>query len=178
MADPRRRQPRPAAGRRADDRTFPPTVEYAALRDLPAPVRVTLAYAVLPLDVVVTSVRILKNVEMLLGEVAVQLRALRPAVAAAGQAYADGRFDPILDTVDDVREHGTGAVAVVRAPFATIREVVLGPAAEVDEVEVLAVDPPPPPTLTGWLGGLGGEVGRRLGVVGSRAPDGPADGGR
>jgi hypothetical protein len=172
--DPRRR---PATGTPprpwARGRTFPPAVEYAALEGLPGPVRFTVATAVLPLEVVVSSVRLLRNVEQLVGEVAVQLRLLRPAVAAAGEAYADGRFDPLVETVADVR-HGSDAIAIVRAPWTTVREVVLGHPAPgpvpPEATAVVALDEtPPPPTVTGWLGGLGGAVGRRLGVV--RPPD-------
>lgn len=169
--DPRRAAPRgggarrvPGASRLADTggRPFPPTVPYAGLEGLPPPVRFVVSSAALPLDFAVTSVRILKNVELLLGEIAVQLRILRPAVAAAGQAYLDGRFDPVLDTVEDVRHGGSDAIAVVRAPFTTAREVVrpagqLGPA---DEAELIGAESPtpPPPTLSSWLGGLGGQA--------------------
>jgi hypothetical protein len=132
MADPRvepRRararvqRPRDAPRR---ERTFPPMIEYAALAGLPVPVRFVLSTAALPLEVVVTGVRVLKDVEVLLGELGTQLRALRPAVEALGEAYADG-YVPIVDTVGDLVGDATEQTrtlgGVVLAPVTAVRDV-------------------------------------------------------
>lgn len=97
-------------------------IEYAALAGLPVPVRLAVSTAALPLEVAVTGVRLLKDVEALLAEVVVQLRSLRPAVAALGEAYAEEGVDQLLDTVDDLRA-GSRAVAVVWSPFSAVRDV-------------------------------------------------------
>ena len=113
--DPRRARARVQSRREAPrrERTFPPMIEYSALAGLPVPVRFVLSTAALPLEVVVTGVRVLKDVEVLLAELGTQLRALRPAVEALGDAYADG-YVPIVDTVGDL----VGDAAQRRAPWA------------------------------------------------------------
>jgi hypothetical protein len=130
MADPR--MPTPRARTRARrrevprrERTFPPMVEYAALERWPVPVRFTVATAVLPLEVIVTGLRVLKDVEVLLSELGTQLRVLRPAVEAVGDAYAEGQM-PVVDAVDDladevVRTRSLGGV--VLAPVTAVRDV-------------------------------------------------------
>ncbi|HEY2224949.1 hypothetical protein [Actinomycetospora sp.] len=145
--DPRRARARVQRHREAPrrERTFPPMIEYAALAGLPVPVRFVLSTAALPLEVVVTGVRVLKDVEVLLGELGTQLRALRPAVEAIGEAYADG-YIPVVDTVGDLvgdaAEETRTLGGVVLAPVTAVRDVFFpaaGPAVEED----LPLDDPP-----------------------------------
>ncbi len=126
--DPRRARARVQRQREGArrERTFPPMIEYASLAGLPVPARFVLATAVLPLEVVVTGVRVLKDVEVLLGELGTQLRALRPAVEAIGEAYADG-YVPVVDTVGDLvgdaAEETRTLGGVVLAPVTAVRDV-------------------------------------------------------
>jgi hypothetical protein len=162
MADPR--VPTPRARTRARrrevprrERTFPPMVEYAALDGWPVPVRFAVATAVLPLEVIVTGVRVLKDVEVLLAELGTQLRVLRPAVEAVGDAYADGHL-PVVDAVDDLVDEtaGTrGLGGVVLAPVTAVRDVFFPVSDEaVDREDVVPAAPPAPEfpgrSLFGW----------------------------
>lgn len=145
------RRARATREHRAAEREFPPMIEYPSLSGLPVPVRFAVATAVLPLEVTVTSVRLLKDVEALLAEVAVQLRSLRPAVSAMGEAYVEDRLGPLLDTVDDLRAD-TRAVAVVWAPFSAVRDVLIPERARQEHTVVPA--PLPPGESPSWTGRL------------------------
>jgi hypothetical protein len=65
--------------------SFPPRIEYSWSRDTPHAVQAIAATAALPLAFAVTSVKVLKNFEELLGELTHHLRALRPASEAASR---------------------------------------------------------------------------------------------
>jgi hypothetical protein len=137
------------------DRLLP---DYPALSGLPTPVRLVVATALLPLDAAVTSVRILRNTEALLAELVFHLRALRPAVAAASQAYANGQFDPVFKAFDQI-QHGTNAIAVIWAPLNAVRDVFVPGQAK----QQITAPPPAPvtptaPTTAEWLGGIGSRV--------------------
>ncbi len=114
-------------------------IEYAALAGLPVPVRFVLSTVALPLEVVVTGVRVLKDVEVLLSELGTQLQALRPAVEALGDAYAEG-YVPVVDTVGDLvgdaSEQTRTLGGVVLAPVTAVRDVLFPapgePPADVD----------------------------------------------
>jgi hypothetical protein len=130
-------------------------IEYAALAGLPVPVRFVLSTVALPLEVVVTGVRVLKDVEVLLAELGTQLQALRPAVEALGDAYAEG-YVPVVDTVGDLvgdaAEQTRTLGGVVLAPVTAVRDVLFpAPGATAD---VPAEEPEPTePTrgsLLGW----------------------------
>lgn len=151
MTDPRV-EPRRARARRAREaprreRPFPPMIEYAALAGWPTPVRFVLATAALPLEVVVTGVRVLKDVEVLLAELGGQLRALRPAVEALGEAYADG-FVPVVDTVgdlaDDVGVDPRRVGGLVLAPVTMVRDALFGEEPAAPPPEPPAPEPPAP----------------------------------
>lgn len=150
----------PSPARRRPERTTDPPPErflpdYPALSGLPTPVRLVVATALLPLDAAVTSVRILRNTEALLAELVFHLRALRPAVAAASQAYADGQFDPVFKAFDQI-QHGTNAIAVIWAPLNAVRDVFTPGQAK----QQITAPPPAPvtPTTAEWLGGIGSRV--------------------
>jgi len=121
--------------------------------------------AMLPFEAAVTSVNILKNTEALLGELVFHLRALRPAVAAASRAYADGHFDPVIKTFDQIQQ-GTQAIGFVWAPLGAVRDVISpGQAKRQVEATIPAPFPasaaplvPVPPTTMQWLGAIGGRV--------------------
>jgi hypothetical protein len=151
----------------------PPLLDYSTLRGLPVPVQVVVSTAMLPLEIAVTSVKILRNTEALLGELVYHLRALRPAVTAASQAYADGHFEPVFKTFDQIQQ-GTNAIAFVWAPLNAVRDVIIpgpprqqltGPPPRVQRpIAPLAppvqavLTPPAPPTTVEWLGELSGRV--------------------
>ena len=150
----------------------PPLIDYSALRGLPVPVQVVVSTAMLPLEIAVTSAKILRNTEALLGELVYHLRALRPAVTAASQAYADGHFEPVFKTFDQIQQ-GTSAIAFVWAPFNAVRDVIIpgpprqplpaGPPARVQRPMPPPMAPPvqavpTPPTTVEWLGELSGRV--------------------
>jgi len=153
-----------------DDR-LPPLIDYSTLRGLPFPVQVVVSTAMLPFEIAVTSVKILRNTEALLGELVYHLRALRPAVAAASQAYADGHFEPVFKTFDQIQQ-GTNAIAFVWAPLNAVRDVIIpGPprqqlpaGAPVPAQRPITPMAPPvqamptPPTTVEWLGELSGRV--------------------
>jgi len=153
-----------------DDR-LPPLIDYSTLRGLPLPVQVVVSTAMLPFEIAVTSVKILRNTEALLGELVYHLRALRPAVAAASQAYADGHFEPVFKTFDQIQQ-GTNAIAFVWAPLNAVRDVIIpGPprqqlpaGAPVPAQRPITPMAPPvqamptPPTTVEWLGELSGRV--------------------
>lgn len=159
----------------ADDIWPPRVIDPALLVGLPVPVQVMIATALLPLEVALTSVRILKNTEELLGELVFHLNALRPAVAGVSQAYANGQFDQVFRTIDQI-QHGTNAFALVWAPFSAVRDRLV-PGSPVPEIPAPppprrapgsyaypppmpppAVSAPPPPSTVEWLGRLGGQV--------------------
>ncbi|HWN33368.1 MAG TPA: hypothetical protein VNP03_11515 [Pseudonocardia sp.] len=152
----------------------PPLIDYRTLRGLPVPVQVVVSTAMLPLEIAVTSVKILRNTEALLGELVYHLRALRPAVTAASQAYADGHFEPVFKTFDQIQQ-GTNAIAFVWAPLNAVRDVIIPgpprqqlPAGAPVRVQRpitpmappvhTAPAPPAPPTTVEWLGELSGRV--------------------
>lgn len=150
----------------------PPLIDYGTLRGLPVPVQVVVSTAMLPLEIAVTSAKILRNTEALLGELVYHLRALRPAVTAASQAYADGHFEPVLKTFDQIQQ-GTNAIAFVWAPLNAVRDVIIpgpprqqlpaGPPARVQRPIPPPMPPPAqavptPPTTVEWLGELSGRV--------------------
>jgi len=146
----------------------PPLFDREALDVLPVPVRVVVTTAMLPFEAAVTSVNILKNTEALLGELVFHLRALRPAVAAASRAYADGHFDPVIKTFGQIQQ-GTQAIGFVWAPLGAVRDVI-SPGQAKRHVEATTPAPfpastepvvpvvPVPPTTMQWLGVVGGRV--------------------
>ncbi|HEX4247029.1 MAG TPA: hypothetical protein VH008_04120 [Pseudonocardia sp.] len=151
---------------------FSPLIDYGTLRGLPVPVQVVVSTALLPFEIAVTSVKILRNTEALLGELVYHLRALRPAVTAASQAYADGHFEPMLKTFDQIQQ-GTNAIAFVWAPLNAVRDVIIPgpprqqlPAGAPVRIQrpITPMVPPPvqaapiPPTTVEWLGELSGRV--------------------
>jgi hypothetical protein len=155
--DPRRARPRMQRPREAPrrERTFPPMIEYAALAGLPVGVRFVVSTAALPLEVVVTGVRVLKDAEVLLAELGTQLRALRPAVESIGEAYADG-YVPVVESVgefvDDAAEETRTLGGVVFAPVTAVRDVFF-PGARPPE-DPAAEEPPPEvdrESLLGWV---------------------------
>jgi hypothetical protein len=173
-AHPGRRRPYPGDSRSYADRPSgtaaarPPVIEYDALRGLPLAVQALATAALLPLEVAVTSVKVLKNAEALLEELVLHLRALRPAVAAMSEAYADGHFDPMFRTFDQIQQ-STSAMGVIWAPITAVRQAV----APGQPRQVIAAQPavaapavpvvePAPPTMAEWIGGLGGLGGRVL----------------
>ncbi len=143
---------------------------------LPVPVQLVVATAVLPLEVALTSVRILKNTEALLGELVFHLNALRPAVAGVSQAYAEGQFDQVFRTIDQI-QHGTNAFALVWSPLTAVRDRLV-PGLPMPQISApppprrapgayaypAPMPPPPPaaaapaPSTVEWLGRLGGQV--------------------
>jgi len=172
----------PLRQRRADPPPvpFPPRIDYRELREVPEPLRSILATAVLPLDFAVTTVKILKDIEELLAELPNHLRALRPAVAALAEAYANGQLDAAFRTFDQI-QHGANAIASAWAPINAVREVVVPRPARpaipsavpsypqpvyVQPVHPQPVHPQPvpassrqePPSTAEWLGGLGHSV--------------------
>jgi hypothetical protein len=144
---------------------FPQLLDRAALTGLPVPIQVVVTGAILPFELAVTSVNILRNTEALLGELVFHLRALRPAVAAASQAYADGHFDPVFKTFGQIQQ-GTDAIAFVWAPLTAVRDVIvpgqgkraitLGSPTRVPAPVAPVV--PAAPTTVEWLGGIGGRM--------------------
>jgi hypothetical protein len=107
------------------------------LAELPVPLQMMVATALLPHEVAMTSMKIMKNTEALLAELVFHLNALRPAVGAVSQAYADGQFDQVFRTIDQI-QHGTNAFALVWSPLSAVRDRFV-PGATV------TVQPPPPP---------------------------------
>ncbi|MCD2192586.1 hypothetical protein LQ327_04180 [Actinomycetospora endophytica] len=146
-------------------------IEYAALAGLPVPVRFALSTAALPLEVVVTGVRVLKDVEVLLGELGTQLRALRPAVEAVGEAYADG-YVPVVDTIGDVVGDAAAETrtlgGVVLAPVTAVRDVFFPVPDAPAEDELLPDDPPPDPERESLLSWARRQSGAWLGPFGDR----------
>jgi hypothetical protein len=175
--DPRRARARMQRQREAPrrERTFPPMIEYAVLAGLPVPVRFVLSTAALPLEVVVTGVRVLKDVEVLLGELGTQLRALRPAVEAVGEAYADG-YVPVVDTVGDLvgdaAEETRTLGGVVLAPVTAVRDVLFPVPARAAEEEVPLDDigqrDPEEPDRESLMGWARRQSGAWLGPFGDR----------
>jgi hypothetical protein len=175
MPSPYDSRSRPYSGRPRDDwpedgsvDRHPPLFDREALDGLPVPVRLVVSTALLPLEAAVTSVNILKNTEALLGELVFHLRALRPAVAAASRAYADGHFDPVIKTFDQIQQ-GTQAISFVWAPLGAVRDVIspgqakrqveaIPPASLPSRIEPVVPIPPVPPTTMQWLGMVGGRV--------------------
>ncbi|MDT7666053.1 MAG: hypothetical protein QOD04_5609 [Pseudonocardiales bacterium] len=171
--DPRYRpqpgQPRQRYDWAEDEPTdrFPHLLDRAALSGLPIPIQVVVTGAILPFELAVTSVNILRNTEALLGELVFHLRALRPAVAAASQAYADGHFDPVFKTFGQIQQ-GTDAIAFVWAPLTAVRDVIVpgqgkreitvGPPTRVPPPAPVVPVVPAPPTTVEWLGGIGGRM--------------------
>ncbi|HEY2204244.1 MAG TPA: hypothetical protein VGH99_07200 [Pseudonocardia sp.] len=139
----------------------PPVIPYEVLSRLPMAVQVAVTAALLPYEAAVTSVMILKNAEALLGEMVFHMRALRPATASVSQAYADGHFDPLFKTFDQI-QHGTSAIGLIWAPFSAVRDVVAPGQARRELVGRRTEPPPPPPpaspSVVEWLGGLSGQV--------------------
>jgi hypothetical protein len=100
---------------------WPPSLlDSATLAELPIPLQMLLVSALLPYEVAVTSVKILKTTEALLGEMVFHMNALRPAVFGVSQAYAEGQFDQFFRTIDSIQQ-GTNAVALVWAPLNAVR---------------------------------------------------------
>jgi hypothetical protein len=99
----------------------PPLIDPKVLAELPVPVQAALATALLPYEVAFTWVKILKNSEALLAELVFHLNALRPAVFGVSQAYAEGQFDQLFRTLDQIQQ-GTNAVALVWAPLNAVRD--------------------------------------------------------
>jgi hypothetical protein len=172
--DPRSRphpgqpRPRPDWDEEPPNDRFPHLLDRASLSGLPIPIQVVVAGAILPFELAVTSVNILRNTEALLGELVFHLRALRPAVAAASQAYADGHFDPVFKTFGQIQQ-GTDAIAFVWAPLTAVRDVIapgqarreitIAPPTRVPPASVPVVPVVPvAPTTVEWLGGIGGRV--------------------
>lgn len=117
----------------------PPLLDTAMLAELPIPLQMMLATALLPYEVAITSVKIMKNTEALLAEMVFHMNALRPAVGAVSQAYADGQFDQVFRTIDQI-QHGTNAFAFVWGPLTAVRDrFVPGTTVTVQP------SPPPPP---------------------------------
>lgn len=115
----------------------PPLLDPAVLAELPIPLQMMVATVLLPYEVAITSVKIMKNTEALLAEMVFHMNALRPAVGAVSQAYADGQFDQVFRTIDQI-QHGTNAFALVFAPLTAVRDrFVPG--------TTVTVQPPPPP---------------------------------
>jgi hypothetical protein len=112
-------------------------LDPAMLAQLPIPLQLVLATALLPYEVAITSVKIMKNTEALLAEMVFHMNALRPAVASVSQAYADGQFDQVFRTIDQI-QHGTNAFALVFAPLTAVRDRFVPGTA-------VTVPPPPPP---------------------------------
>jgi hypothetical protein len=168
----------------------PSLLTYGALRDLPIPVQVALTALLLPYEAVVTSIRLLKVTEELLGELVMHLRALRPAVATVSQAYADGHFDPVLRGLNQLQQ-STDAIAYAWSPLTSVRDAVIpGQArraamarpAPPNPAPVLPPAPlaPPSPTMAEWIGELRGRAwGQAVGLPGFVArqlrPDEPCD---
>lgn len=115
---PDAQQNRPAS---TANRWPPSLLDSAALAELPIPLQMMLVSALLPYEVAVTSVRIMKSTEALLGELVFHLNALRPAVFGVSQAYADGQFDQFFRTIDQIQQ-STNAVALVWAPLTAVRD--------------------------------------------------------
>jgi hypothetical protein len=164
-SDPRPYPDRPAAP--ADARL--PIIEYEALRGLPLPVQLLATAAMLPMEVAVTSVRVLKTTEALLDELVQYLRTLRPAVVAMSEAYADGHFDPLFRTFDQIHQQSSSAMGVIWAPISAVRQAVspTQPPQVITAPPPVPAPPPPvveqaPPTMAEWLGGLGGLGGRMV----------------
>ena len=163
--DPRPYSERPPSS--ADARL--PIIEYEALRGLPVPVQLLATAAMLPIEVAVTSVRVLKTTEALLDELVQYLRTLRPAVAAMSEAYADGHFDPLFRTFDQIHQQGSSAMGVIWAPITAVRQAV-SPTQPRQVITAPPPAPPPPPpvveqappTMAEWIGGLGGLGGRMV----------------
>jgi hypothetical protein len=107
------------------------------LAGLPVPLQVIVATALLPYEVAITSVKIMKNTEALLAEMVFHLNALRPAVTSVSQAYAGGQFDQMFRTLDQI-QHGTNAFALVWSPLTAVRDRFVPGSA-------VTVPPPPPP---------------------------------
>lgn len=99
----------------------PPLLDPDALAELPVPLQMVVVTALLPYEVVATSVRILKNTEALLGELVFHMNALRPAVSGVSQAYADGQFDQVFRTFGQIQQ-STNAVALVWSPLTGLRD--------------------------------------------------------
>lgn len=152
----------------------PPLLDPAVLAELPVPLQMMLATALLPYEVAITSVKIMKNTEALLGELVFHLNALRPAVGAVSQAYADGQFDQVFRTIESI-QHGTNAFALVWSPLTAVRDrfvpgttVTVQPPAPPPprspaprQAPPRAITPPPapaPPSTSEYLGRIGGKA--------------------
>lgn len=118
----------------------PPLLDPAMLAELPVPLQMMVATALLPYELAMTSVRIMKNTEALLAEMVFHLNALRPAVASVSQAYADGQFNQVFRTIDQIQS-GTNAFALVFAPLTAVRDRF---------VPGTTVTVPPPPPAPAW----------------------------
>jgi len=152
----------------------PPLLDPAMLAGLPIPLQMMVATALLPYEVAITSVKIMKNTEALLAEMVFHLNALRPAVGAVSQAYADGQFDQVFRTIESIQQ-GTNAFALVWAPLTAVRDrFVPGTTVTVQRPSpppprspyprqappraLPPPPPPPPPSTAEYLGQLGGKV--------------------
>ena len=169
--DADRSRPTPA-GRQSG--SYPSVLEYRVLDGLPLPVQVAVTAAMLPYEAAVTSVRLLKVTEELLSELLFHLNALRPMVTTMTQSYAEGHFDPVLRTLNQLQQ-GTEAMAFAWAPLNTVREVVIPtqarrPAALPPPARpVITPVPAQPqaPTMSEWIGGFGGRAwGHAVGLPG------------
>ena len=152
----------------------PPLLDPEVLADLPVPLQMMVATALLPYEVAITSVKIMKNTEALLAEMVFHMNALRPAVGAVSQAYADGQFDQVFRTIDQIQQ-GTNAFALVFAPLTAVRDrfvpgttVTVQPPPpppprapyprQAPPMAIPAPPPPAPPSTAEYLGQLGGKV--------------------
>jgi hypothetical protein len=149
----------------------PPLLDPAMLAELPTALQIMLTTVLLPYEVAITSVKIMKTTEALLAEMVFHLNALRPAVASVSQAYADGQFDQVFRTIDQIQQ-GTNAFALVWSPLTAVRDrFVPGTTVTVQppppparspyprQAPPMAITPAPPPSAPstveylGWLGG-------------------------
>lgn len=121
-------------------------IEYEALAGYSTPVRFVVSTAVLPVEVVVTGVRLLMDVEVLPAEIGTQLRTLRPAIEALGEAYSEGHV-PIVEAVDDVAEGTRSVGGIVLAPVSAVRDVLFGSGGVDGEGAEVPVEPEPPADL-------------------------------
>ena len=152
----------------------PSMLDAETLAELPIPLQFVLATALLPYEVAITYVKIMKNTEALLGEMVFHMNALRPAVSSISQAFADGQFNQVFRTIDQIQQ-GTNAFALVWAPLTAVRDRFV-PGATVTvppppppaprpyrprQSPPMAITPPPapvPPTTAEYLGRLGGRA--------------------
>jgi hypothetical protein len=103
------------------------------------------------------------------------MNALRPAVGAVSQAYAEGQFNQFFRTFEQIQQ-GTNAFALVWAPLTAVRDrfvpgatVTVQPPAPPPprppyprQAPPMALPPPPPapapPSTAEYLGRLGGKA--------------------